>query len=106
MSLAVQKMLLMRWRDRRQVRSVAGFVAAGGAHDRGVELGDVIGKLAAAVAFVAEQDLAAGALAARERWATTMRFWNGPQLLICDELGYLPMPAQAASHLFQVISRR
>ena len=40
------------------------------------------------------------------RWATTMRFWNGPQLLIIDELGYLPMPNEAASHLFQVISRR
>ena len=40
------------------------------------------------------------------RWATTMRFWNGPQLLIVDELGYLPMPDEAASHLFQVISRR
>ena len=40
------------------------------------------------------------------RWATTMRFWNGPQVLIIDELGYLPMPGEAASHLFQVISRR
>ncbi len=40
------------------------------------------------------------------RWQTTMRFWNGPQLLIVDELGYLPMPGQDASHLFQVISRR
>ena len=40
------------------------------------------------------------------RWATTMRFWNGPQLLLIDELGYLPLPAEAASHLFQVISRR
>jgi DNA replication protein DnaC len=40
------------------------------------------------------------------RWAATMRFWNGPQLLIVDELGYLPMPGEAASHLFQVISRR
>ena len=40
------------------------------------------------------------------RWATTMRFWNGPQLLIVDELGYLPMPAQAAAHFFQVVSRR
>jgi DNA replication protein DnaC len=40
------------------------------------------------------------------RWATTMRFWNGPQLLIIDELGYLPMPGEAASHLFQVVSRR
>ena len=40
------------------------------------------------------------------RWQTTMRFWNGPQVLIVDELGYLPMPGQDASHLFQVISRR
>ena len=30
------------------------------------------------------------------RWANTMRFWNGPQLLIIDELGYLPMPGEAA----------
>jgi DNA replication protein DnaC len=40
------------------------------------------------------------------RWGTQMRFWNGPQVLIVDELGYLPMAADAASHLFQVISRR
>ena len=40
------------------------------------------------------------------RWQTTMRFWNGPALLIIDELGYLPLPAEAASHLFQVVSRR
>ena len=40
------------------------------------------------------------------RWQTTMRFWNGPQLLIVDELGYLPMPGEAAAHLFQVITRR
>jgi DNA replication protein DnaC len=40
------------------------------------------------------------------RWQTTMRFWNGPQLLIVDELGYLPLAAEAASHLFHVVSRR
>ncbi|MGH2901171.1 MAG: IS21-like element helper ATPase IstB, partial [Solirubrobacteraceae bacterium] len=40
------------------------------------------------------------------RWQTTMRFWNGPQVLIVDELGYLAMPGPDASHLFQVISRR
>ena len=40
------------------------------------------------------------------RWANTMRFWAGPQVLIIDELGYLPMPGEAASHLFQVITRR
>jgi DNA replication protein DnaC len=35
-----------------------------------------------------------------------MRFRNGPQLLVIDELGYLPMPGEAASQLFQVITRR
>jgi DNA replication protein DnaC len=40
------------------------------------------------------------------RWATTMRFFAGPQLLICDELGYLPLPAEGAAAVFQVISRR
>ena len=29
-----------------------------------------------------------------------------PKLLIIDELGYLPLPAEAASALFQVISQR
>jgi DNA replication protein DnaC len=47
------------------------------------------------------------AKAARQgRWQHTMRFWGGPQLLVIDELGYLPMAGEAAAHLFQVISRR
>ncbi len=40
------------------------------------------------------------------RWENTMRFWAGPQVLIVDELGYLPMVGEAGSHLFQVITRR
>jgi DNA replication protein DnaC len=40
------------------------------------------------------------------RWATTMRFFAGPTVLIIDELGYLPMPADDANALFQVISQR
>jgi DNA replication protein DnaC len=40
------------------------------------------------------------------RWATTMRFYAGPTVLIIDELGYLPMPADDANALFQVISQR
>ncbi len=40
------------------------------------------------------------------RWATTMRFYAGPRLLIVDEVGYLPLPAEAASALFQVVSQR
>jgi DNA replication protein DnaC len=40
------------------------------------------------------------------RWATTMRFFCNPRLLIVDEVGYLPMAAEAAAALFQVISQR
>jgi DNA replication protein DnaC len=40
------------------------------------------------------------------RWATTMRFYAGPACLVVDELGYLPLPAEAASALFQVVNQR
>jgi DNA replication protein DnaC len=40
------------------------------------------------------------------RWATTMRFFAGPRLLIIDEVGYLPMASEAAAALFQVITQR
>ena len=40
------------------------------------------------------------------RWSTTMRFFAGPTLLVIDELGYLPLPAEAASALFQVVNQR
>jgi len=35
-----------------------------------------------------------------------MRFFAGPGLLVIDELGYLPLPGEAASALFQVVSQR
>ena len=35
-----------------------------------------------------------------------MRFFPGPSVLIVDEVGYLPMQAEAAAALFQVVSRR
>lgn len=40
------------------------------------------------------------------RWATTMRFYAGPSLLLVDELGYLPLASEAAAALFQVVSQR
>lgn len=40
------------------------------------------------------------------RWANTMRFLAAPQLLIIDELGYLPLTGEGAASLFQVINRR
>jgi DNA replication protein DnaC len=58
--------------------------------------------------FTAAADLAARChrAAIEGRWATTMRFYAGPTLLAIDELGYLPLPAEAASALFQVVSQR
>jgi len=58
--------------------------------------------------FTTAADLAARChrAAIEGRWTTTMRFFNGPALLVIDELGYLPLPAEAASALFQVISQR
>jgi DNA replication protein DnaC len=44
--------------------------------------------------------------AAEGRWQNTMRFWSGPGVLVVDELGYLPLADEAASHFFQVVSRR
>jgi DNA replication protein DnaC len=35
-----------------------------------------------------------------------MRFFAGPTLLVIDELGYLALPTEAASALFQVVSQR
>ena len=60
------------------------------------------------VYYTTAADLAAGCrkAALQGRWARTMRFFNTPKVLIIDELGYLPMPAEDAATLFQVISQR
>jgi len=71
-----------------------------------------VGKTMLAVglghAAVTAADLAARChrAALEGRWATTMRFYAGPRLLIIDEVGYLPLPAEAAAALFQVVSQR
>jgi len=58
--------------------------------------------------FTTAADLAARChrAAIEGRWATTMRFFAGPGLLVIDELGYLALPAEAASAIFQVVSQR
>jgi DNA replication protein DnaC len=60
------------------------------------------------VYFTTAADLAARChkAAIEGRWATMMRFYAGPKLLAIDELGYLPLAADAASALFQVINTR
>ncbi len=58
--------------------------------------------------YITAADLAARChkAALEGRWATMMRYFAGPRLLVIDEVGYLPMANEAAASLFQVISQR
>ena len=58
--------------------------------------------------FTSAADLAARChrAAIEGKWGTMMRFFAGPTLLVIDELGYLPLPTEAAPALFQVINQR
>jgi DNA replication protein DnaC len=60
------------------------------------------------VYYTSASDLAARChrAALEGRWATAMRFYCGPALLVVDELGYLPMQAEGAAALFEVVQRR
>jgi DNA replication protein DnaC len=80
---------------------VGKTMLAVGLGQRGVEAGY-------RVYYTTAADLAARChrAAIEGRWATTMRFYAGPGLLIIDEVGYLPMASEAAAALFQVVSQR
>src|SRR5437660_2210867 len=60
--------------NRGEVRPLAGLVFSSGADDGGVEFGDLLGELAAGVAFVAEQRLTARSLAEREQFEPDLAF--------------------------------
>ena len=73
-----------------------------------VSLGRLAVEAGYRVYYTSAADLAARChrAALDGRWATTMRFFAGPSLLIIDELGYLPLAAEAAAALFQVVTHR
>jgi len=73
-----------------------------------IALGHAAVDIGHRVYYTTAADLAARCrkAALEGRWATMMRFYSGPAVLIVDELGYLGMPAEDAAALFQVISRR
>ena len=58
--------------------------------------------------FTTAADLAARChrAAIEGRWATTMRFYAGPTLLVIDELGFEPMSRQEASLFFRLVTYR
>jgi DNA replication protein DnaC len=60
------------------------------------------------VYYTSAADLAARChrAALEGRWHTAMRFYTGPSVLVVDELGYLPLQAEGAAALFEVVQRR
>ena len=66
-----------------------------------IALGHAVVDAGHRVYYTTAADLAARCrkAALEGRWAATMRFFNGPGVLIVDELGYLPMPAEDAAAL-------
>ena len=73
-----------------------------------VGLGRASGEAGYRTYYTTAADLAARChrAALEGRWATTMRFFAGPRLLIVDEVGYLPLASEAAAALFQVVTQR
>ncbi len=58
--------------------------------------------------FTTAADLVAGLRSAHLEGSASakMRTFSGPSVLVVDELGYLPMDADSAHWIFQVVSRR
>jgi hypothetical protein len=94
--------------DRTQLLQSVAFTPGTGKTHLGVGLARAAAHAGYRTYLTTAADLAARChrAAIEGRWATTMRFFAGPTLLVIDELGYLPLPAEAASALFQVVSQR
>jgi len=58
--------------------------------------------------FTSAQDLVRSLATAHleGRWASKMRSFTGPSVLVIDELGYLPMDQASAHWIFEVVTRR
>ena len=53
--------------DRGKVHAVSGLVGASGTHDRGIHLTDGVGEIAAGIALIAQEGLAARSLTTRQQ---------------------------------------
>ena len=94
--------------DRTQLLQSVAFTPGTGKTHLAVGLARAAAHAGYRTYFTTAADLSARChrAAIEGRWATTMRFYAGPALLAIDELGYLPLPTEAASALFQVVSQR
>ncbi len=98
----------LTWQHRTQLLQSVAFTPGTGKTHLAVGLARAAVHAGYRTYFTTAADLAARChrAAIEGPWATTMRFYAGPTLLAIDELGYLPLPNEAASALFQVVSQR
>jgi DNA replication protein DnaC len=102
----VEELATLRFLD--DATNVLLIVRPSGQDDAGRRLGHAAVDAGYRTYYTTAAELAARChrAALEGRWATIMRFYAGPRLLIIDELGYLPMAAEAAAALFQVVTQR
>jgi DNA replication protein DnaC len=105
--LAVQNLFRLKFIEDKANSIIIGGVGLGKSH-LGIALGYAACQAGFRVRFTTAIDIVNTLLAAEKagRLFQEMKKYTRPQLLLVDELGYLPIDKRGADLLFQVISQR
>jgi DNA replication protein DnaC len=105
--LAVQNLFRLKFIEDNANSIIIGGVGLGKSH-LGIALGYAACQAGFRVRFTTAIDIVNTLLAAEKagRLVQEMKKYSRPQLLLVDELGYLPIDKRGADLLFQVISQR
>jgi DNA replication protein DnaC len=105
--LAVQNLFRLKFIEDKANGILIGGVGLGKTH-LAIALGWAACQAGPRVRFATAIDIINGLLAAQNagRLAQELKTYTRPELLIVDELGYLPIDKRGADLLFQVISQR
>jgi DNA replication protein DnaC len=105
--LAVQNLFRLKFIEDKANSIIIGGVGLGKSH-LAIALGYAACQAGIRVRFTTAIDIVNTLLAAEKagRLVQEMKRYTRPQLLVCDELGYLPIDKRGADLLFQIISQR